>query len=101
MGTRLLLLLLIVMLVLLLASCGNAPRQPQLPGAELAVAPTLVTVERRHYVPVPDALTVTEPVAMGAIAECFAVAADRRAALERTNARLREISAIQGTEVTP
>ena len=104
MGLRLYLLLIIVALVMMLASCGSPPRKPDLPGPELAVTPTLVTVERRYYVPVPAALTTTEPVAVGAIAECFAVAAERRAALERTNARLREIAGIEGTaagEATP
>lgn len=101
MGLRLYLLLMIVALVLMLAACGSAPRQPDLPGAGLAVTPTLVTVERRYYVPVPAELTTPEPVAVGAIAECFAVAAERRAALEQANARLREIAGIQGTEVAP
>ena len=101
MALRMILLMLIVMLVVLITSCGSAPRQPDLPGAELLVSPSLVTMERRHYVPVPDYLTETEPVAMGEIAECFAVAAQRRAALEQTNARLRAIAVIQGTEVTP
>lgn len=101
MGLRMLLLLLIVMLVVLLTSCGSAPRKPDLPGADLLVAPTLVTLERRHYVPVPPNLTETEPVAVGAIAECFAVAAQRRAAIERANARLRNIAVIQGAEVAP
>ena len=99
MGLRLYLLLIIVALVMMLASCGSSPRKPDLPGAGLAVTPTLVTVERRYYVPVPAELTTTEPVAMGAIAECFAVAAERRGALERTNARLREIAGIEGTEI--
>ena len=93
--------LIILLLVMLLAGCGSAPRKADLPGADLVVAPTLVTVERRHYVPVPAELTETEPVAMGEIRECFAVAAERRAALERANARLRHIAEIEGTEVTP
>ena len=101
MALRTIVLVLVVMLVVLLTSCGSAPRQPDLPGADLAVMPTLVTMERRHYVPVPENLTETEPVAMGAIAECFAVAAQRRAALESANARLRQIAVIQGTEVAP
>lgn len=101
MGLRTIVMVLIVMLVVLLTSCGSAPRQPDLPGAALAVVPTLVTVERRYYVPVPADLTTTEPVAVGAIAECFAVAAQRRAALEQVNSRLRQIAVIQGTEVTP
>lgn len=91
---------LLVVASLLLAGCGHAPRKPVLPGPELLVAPTLVTVERRHYVPVPAQLTATEPVATGEIAECFAVAAERRGALERANARLRQIAEIQGTELT-
>lgn len=101
MGLRLCLLFVVVLLLTLLTGCGSAPRKPDLPGADLAVTPTLVTVERRYYIPVPAELTTTEPVAMGEIRECFAVAAERRAALERANARLREIAGIEGTEVTP
>lgn len=95
------LLALILLLVAMLAGCGSAPRTADLPGADLLVAPTLVTVERRHYMPVPAELTEVEPVAMGEIRECFAVAAERRAALERANARLRHIAVIEGTEVMP
>ena len=98
---RLFLLALIVLLLMLLAACGSAPRQPDLPGADMLMLPSLLTVERRHYVPVPGHLTEVEPVAVGEIAECFAVAAERRAAIVRANAKLREIGAIEGTEVAP
>ena len=98
---RWLLVVIAVLLLVVIAGCGSAPRAPDLPGADLVVRPTLVTVERRHYVPVPAELTVPEPIATGAIAEVFAVAAERRAALERANARLRQIAEIQGTEVAP
>lgn len=91
----------LVVMGALLAGCGTAPRRPDLPGADLLVAPELITLERRHYVPVPDNLTAPEPIATGAIAECFAVAAERRAAIERANAKLTSIGAIQGTEITP
>lgn len=86
---------------LLLAGCGVAPRKPDVPGTDMLVSPTLVTIDRRSYVPVPDNLTAPEPIATGAIAECFAVSAERRAALERANAKLRSIAVIQGTEVAP
>jgi len=101
MAVRLLLVMAIVMLAMLLPACSGAPRKPDLPGPGLVVRPELVTVERRHYVPVPAELTTAEPVAAGDIAEVFAVAAERRAALERANAKLRQIAEIQGTEVAP
>lgn len=95
---RITVLLLVGIVLLLITACDTTPRQPDLPGDGMAVVPTLVTIERRHYVPVPEALTAPEPIATGEIAEVFAVAAERRAALERANARLREIAEIQGTQ---
>ncbi|KAF1697988.1 hypothetical protein CSC62_07535 [Pseudoxanthomonas jiangsuensis] len=80
------------------ASCQHKPDDPD-PG--VAVRPEPVIVERRVYVPVPSSLTRREPIAEGPIAMCFDVAAQRRAALERANAKLQQVEAIQGTEVKP
>lgn len=90
-----------VALVLSLAGCFRDDKRPDLPGDGHVVEPELVEVERRVYVKIPARLTQPEPIAEGPITEAFEVARQRRAALERANAKLREIAAIQGTEVTP
>lgn len=90
--------LLILAAALLLAACestGDTRRPP----AESATAPVAVPVVRQVFVPIDAALTAPEPVAEGPLAECPRVAAERRAALERANAKLRAIAAQQGTEV--
>ena len=86
---------------LALAACGRDLVQPDLPDAGTAVVPELQVVDRHVYVRVPAHLTAPEPIAEGPIAQAFEVARKRRAALERANAKLREIAAIQGTEVDP
>lgn len=88
--------------LLVLALCGaTCQRKPENPDPGVAIRPEPVIVERRVYVPVPKRLTGREPIAEGPIAMCFDVAAQRRAALERANAKLEQIEAIQGTEVKP
>ncbi|MDH5832167.1 hypothetical protein QFW80_16740 [Luteimonas sp. M1R5S18] len=86
---------------LVLAACGRDLVQPDLPDAGTAVVPQVQVVERYIYVRVPAHLTAPEPIAEGPIAQCFEVAAKRRAALERANAKLQQCGAIQGTEVEP
>jgi hypothetical protein len=81
-------------------SCGKNAK-PDLPPADTAVLPQTVIVERRVYVSVPEELTRPEPIAEGPINQCFEVASKRRAAQERSNARFKAISEIQGTEVKP
>ena len=78
---------------------SDGPRD--LPGEDKIVTPTVVTVERIVYVKVPAELTRPEPIAEGPIAQCFDVAAQRRAALQRANSKLKQISEIQGTKVKP
>jgi hypothetical protein len=92
-----------IAVVALLAGCGHARQNVRgdLPDPRTAVQPELQVVERYVYVPVPAHLTRPEPVAEGSLAECPIVARNRRAALERANARFREIATIQGTEVEP
>lgn len=92
--------LIILAAVALLSACKHQAR-PDLPGPGMAVAPTVVTVERVVYVAIPARLTRPESIAEGPIAQCFDVAAKRRAALQRANAKLTQISTIQGTEVQP
>lgn len=94
--------LLAIALALVLAGCCRHRDEikPDLPGAGTVVAPEVVTVERRVYVPIPGNLTA-EPIAEGPIAQCFEVAAQRRAALERANAKIAQCAAVQGTEVEP
>jgi len=86
----------------MLAACGKQGQtKPDLPGAAAVVQPTVVTVEHKVYVEVPDYLTKPEPIAEGPINQCFDVAAQRRAALTRANSKLKQIGQIQGTEVQP
>lgn len=86
---------------LLATSCADKHVKPDLPDPGTAVAPRVVFVDRVRYVAIPADLTREEAVAEGPLSQCPAVAADRKAGLVRANARLREISQIQGTEVKP
>lgn len=89
-------------LAALLAGCKSSPEHvADLPPACPAATPEVVVVERRVYVPVPRELTRREPVAEGPLSECPLVAAERRAALESANARLRQIEQLESTEVEP
>lgn len=92
--------LILLATVALLSACKPAVK-PDLPGADKIVSPTVVTVERVVYVAIPANLTRPEPMAEGPIAQCFDVAAKRRAALQRANSKLTQIGRIQGTEVQP
>lgn len=92
-------LLIVTALAGLLAACG--PARPDAGPVQCAVAPEPVVVERRVYVPIPAALTRTEPVPEGPIGQCFDVAAQRRAVIERLNGRAEQVRAIQGSEVKP
>lgn len=92
----------LIMALLMLAGCGNQDAvRGELPPAASAVVPKVQIVERVVYVKVPDRLTPQEEVPEGPIAQCFDVAAARRAVIERQNARAAEVRAIQGTEVKP
>ena len=95
-------LLAILPALLVLAGCCRERHdlKPDLPGAGTVVAPEVVVVEKRVYVPIPGNLTA-EPIAEGPISQCFQVAAERRAALERANAKIAQCAAVQGTEVEP
>ena len=93
--------LLTIAAALLLAACRSTPdRQPDLPPP-CPLTPVAQVVERRVYVPLPAEDTAPEPVAEGPLRECPRVAAERKAALERANAKLRKAAAKQGTEVKP
>jgi hypothetical protein len=87
--------------MLVLAGCNKAGTvKPDLPDSTL-VRPTIVYVDRDRYVPIRADLVKPEPVAEGPLSQCPLVARDRKAALQRANARLAEIGAIQGSEVKP
>lgn len=92
-------LLIIAALATVLAACGRT--KPDAGPAQCAVSPEPVVVERRVYVTIPAALTRTEPVPEGPIAQCFDVAAQRRAVIERLNGRAEQVRAIEGSEVRP
>lgn len=92
-------LLMVMCVVALLAACHRIKSSPA--PTQCAVSPEAVVVERRVYVPIPTALTRTEAVPEGPIAQCFDVAAQRRAVIERLNGRAEQVRSIQGTEVKP
>lgn len=83
---------------LALAACGNKQTRPDLPDPAGAVVPTVQVVERIVYVPIDSALTGLEPIAEGPLAVCPQVAAERRAALQRCNAKLQQIERVQGSK---
>ncbi|MEN1942660.1 hypothetical protein WCE55_02210 [Luteimonas sp. MJ293] len=88
--------------VALVPACKtNTGHVADLPPACLIGTPEVQIVERRIYVGISSEFTTPEPIAEGPLSECPAVAADRRAALERANAKLRAIATKQGTEVEP
>jgi len=89
-----------LVLLFALAGCASKGAKPDLPPST-PITPEIVIVERKVYVAIPASLTQEQPIAEGSIAQCFHVAAQRRAALVKANARLREIGAIQGTAVKP
>ena len=93
----------LLLTLLALAACGRGREdiKPDLPGSECVVAPEVQVVTRRVFVSIDPALTAEEPIAEGPIAQCFDVARERRAALERANSKLRRIGKVQGTEVEP
>ena len=83
-----------------LSACAGRAAKPAAPLA-CPVQTEIVTVERVRYVPIAARLTETHPIAEGSLSQCPDVAAARRAELEKANAKLREIHAVQGTEVKP
>lgn len=93
--------LILIAAALTLAACSRDNVRPDLPDGEGSVAPEVVIVERVRYVPIPANLTRPMEIAEGPITQCFEVAAARKAEQIKGNARLAEIGAIQGTEVSP
>lgn len=87
-------------IVALLALTGCHGTRPDLPAGTV-VKPELVQVNREIYVRVPAELTDPLPIAEGPLSQCPAVAADRRAQLERANADRAAVRALSGTEVKP
>ena len=92
--------LLILFALLPVAGCKRADVRPDLPNGP-ATVPELLVVERKVYVPIPAELTRERPIPEGSIAQCYEVAAARKAEQIKANAQLRRIAAIQGTEVEP
>lgn len=82
-----------------LLGCSGTSARPDLPSSGGAVAPQVQVVERIVYVPVPAWLTSPEPIAEGPLSRCPQVAAERRAALQRCNAKLAQAGLIEGTAV--
>lgn len=85
--------------LLLLGACAGSAHKPDLPTAATIVAPRIVYVDRVRYVAIKPALTAEQPIAEGPLQICPDVARQRKAALQKANAQLREIGAIQGTDV--
>ncbi len=90
--------LLIAIVVLLATTACRKDTKPDLPPSCPVAVSEVTVVERRVYVPVEPVLTRPEPIAEGPLAQCPMVAAERRAAIERANAKLKAIQAKQGTE---
>ena len=67
-----------------------------LTGCGTIVEPKIVYVDRTVFVDVPAELTNPHPIATGPLAQCPAVAAARRAELEKCNADKAAIRKIQG-----
>lgn len=88
----------VIAAALLLTACPGKVRKPDLPSGTV-IKPEAIVVERRVYVPIPAHLTEELPVAEGPIEQCWPVAADRKAQVEKANARFREIAEIEGTVV--
>lgn len=95
------LLTLLAIAALVPACKTNTGHVADLPPACPTSTPEVQIVERRIYVGISSELTAPEPVAEGPLSECPLVAAERRAAVERANAKLRAIAEKQGTEVKP
>lgn len=93
-------LLILLLAIAALAACRRDVK-PDLPAPDGGVKPITVVVERRVYVPIPAELTALEPIAEGAVSQCFVVSAERKAGQQRANAKLQQIAEIQGTEVEP
>ena len=91
----------VIACALAFSACAGREVKPDLPPVETAVIPQVHTVQRIVYVPVPPNLTRQEDVPEGPITQCFDVAAQRRAVIQRQNARLKAIGEIQGTGVKP
>jgi len=87
--------------LLLLAACKRDDVKPDLPPSCPTASAEVRVVTRTVYVSVPSRLTLQEEIAEGPLSECPAVAAERRAAIERLNSRAAETRQIQGTEVKP
>lgn len=95
-------LLIVLAIAALVPACKtHTGHVADLPPACPPGTPEVQIVERRIYVGISSEYTTPEPVAEGPLSECPLVAAERRAAIERANAKLRAIAEKQGTEVEP
>lgn len=87
---------LLIVVLLSMAGCATVPY----PSPEIVTQ--VVRVPETRYVLIPPKLTepcpIAEPSAM-TVGEAVRVARERKTALERCNAKLREIVAVQGTPV--
>ena len=93
-------LLILSAVVLVLAGCPGHAVKADLPH-DTVVKPAIVYVDRDVYVPIKSELTRELPIAEGPLDQCPIVAHDRKTSLQKANAQLREIGAIQGTPVKP
>ena len=85
------------LLILATGLAGCASSGEALPDSRTAVQPVVQVVERYIYGPIDSDLTVTEVIAEGPLSMCPQVAAQRKAALQRCNAKLTQIGGQQGT----
>ena len=86
--------LLSLIAMLAMSGCGSKPKPAIVP-----VGGQHTTTVERVYVAIDPSLTTPCAVKTGPLREVISVARQRRACLERLNAQLAEIAAIQGTKI--
>lgn len=90
--------LLILIALALVFGTGATCQKRQGPAIVPVGGQHTVTIER-VYVPIEPPLTTPCEVKTGPLRQVISVARQRRACLERLNAQLAEIAAVQGTKV--
>lgn len=90
--------LLTIAALAVLATTGATCQKRDTPVVVTTPGTHTVTVER-VYVPIEPPLTTPCEVKTGPLRQVISVARQRRACLERLNAQLAEIAAVQGTKV--
>lgn len=80
--------------LLTLCACSGRDRRVDLPPV---TKPVHIVTEKRVYVPIDKVLTQRCPSAKGPLSQVVEVARKRGACLDKLNAQLQRIEAVQGT----